>query len=92
MTDVKRRIFVWHFDSPVEAIWPVLADTARFNEAANVPKHDIDEIAQADGSVRYMARARKGPFKLEWEDNSRLTGNRWSTAGSATAAISRAVP
>ena len=65
MTDVKRRIFVWHFDSPVEAIWPVLADTARFNEAANVPKHDIDEIAQADGSVRYMARARKGPFKLE---------------------------
>ena len=78
MTDVKRRIFVWHFDSPVEAIWPVLADTARFNEAANVPKHDIDEIAQADGSVRYMARARKGPFKLEWEDKPvNWVVNRW---------------
>ena len=78
MTDVKRRTFVWHFDSPVEAIWPVLADTARFNEAANVPKHHIDEIAQADGSVRYMAHARKGPFKLEWEDKPvNWVVNRW---------------
>ena len=78
MTDVKRRTFVWHFDSPVEAIWPVLADTARFNEAANVPKHDIEEIAQADGSVRYMARAQKGPFKLEWEDKPvNWVANRW---------------
>ena len=78
MTDVKRRTFVWNFDSPVEAIWPVLADTARFNEAAKVPKHHIDEIAQADGSVRYMARAQKGPFKLEWEDKPvNWVANRW---------------
>ena len=78
MTDVKRRTFVWHFDSPLEAIWPVLADTARFNEAANLPKHHIDEIAQADGSVRYMARAQKGPFKLEWEDKPvNWVINRW---------------
>ncbi|MEX2614916.1 MAG: adenylate/guanylate cyclase domain-containing protein [Alphaproteobacteria bacterium] len=45
-----------------------MADTARFNEAAGLPKHVIEEIAQPDGSVRFFARARKGPFALAWEE------------------------
>lgn len=69
MADVKRRTFVWQFDSPVEDIWPVLSDTARFNEAAELPKHDIEEIAQADGSVRYVARAKMGLLNLVWDDH-----------------------
>lgn len=78
MTAVQQRKFVWHFDSPVEAIWPLMADTARFNEAAGLPKHDIDEIVQPDGSVRYMAKAKVGPMTLEWEDHPvNWVENRW---------------
>ena len=78
MAGVKRRTFVWHFDSPIEKIWPVMADTARFNEAANLPKHDIEEIPQPDGSVQYIARARVGPFTLVWDDKPvNWIANRW---------------
>ncbi|MEM7169674.1 MAG: adenylate/guanylate cyclase domain-containing protein [Pseudomonadota bacterium] len=56
------------FAHPVAAVWPTLSDTARFNEAADLPKHIIEEIPQPDGSVRYFARAKKGPFPLAWEE------------------------
>ncbi len=68
MGKLESRTFVWHFDSPPEAVWPVLADTARFNEAAALPKHEIEEIPQADGAVLYLGRSRMGPFNLEWRE------------------------
>jgi class 3 adenylate cyclase len=68
MGRVFSRTFEWRFDLPPSAMWPALADTARFNEAAGLPRHAIEEEVQADGSVRYFARARKGPFDLAWEE------------------------
>ncbi|MFQ5784120.1 MAG: adenylate/guanylate cyclase domain-containing protein [Alphaproteobacteria bacterium] len=68
MARIYSKTFEWRFDRPPEAIWPALADTARFNEAAGLPKHRIEEAGQADGSVRFFARARKGVFALEWEE------------------------
>ena len=62
------RTWIWQFDSPPERIWPLLADTARFNEAAKLPLHDIEETPRPDGSVLYMAQARKGLFQLVWEE------------------------
>ncbi|WP_282604249.1 adenylate/guanylate cyclase domain-containing protein [Pelagibius sp. Alg239-R121] len=62
------RTFVWHFDVPPERLWPSLADTARFNEAAGLPKHDIEEIPQDDGSVIYLGHVRLGPITLRWRD------------------------
>ncbi len=64
----RTKTWIWHFDSPLEAIWPVLSDTARFNEAADLPRHTIIETPREDGSVEYLARARIGPFRLEWEE------------------------
>ena len=64
----KRRTWVWHFDAPPAEIWPIMADTARFNEAAALPKHEIEEIPQADGSVLYLGRLKRGPFTLEWRE------------------------
>jgi hypothetical protein len=69
VADVRKRVFEWEFDSPVEKVWPVLADTARFNEAAGLPKHDIIETPRADGSVEYLGRTKMGPTELEWEDH-----------------------
>ncbi|MCB2101082.1 MAG: hypothetical protein KDE22_09455, partial [Rhodobacterales bacterium] len=65
---LQSRTWTWTFDRPVAAIWPAMADTARFNEAAGLPKHTIAEVAQPDGSVRYLATAHKGSIPLAWED------------------------
>jgi class 3 adenylate cyclase len=64
----KSASWTWHFDRPPAEIWPIIADTARLNEAAALPKHKITEIVQPDGSVRFYARARMGPFDLRWRD------------------------
>ena len=63
-----QRTWVWRFNGPPEAVWPFLADTVRFNEAAGLDKHDIEEIPQPDGSVRYFGHFKKGPFTIRWEE------------------------
>lgn len=68
MPATYERTLEWRFDQPPKALWPALADTARFNEAAGLPKHRIEEVVQPDGSVRFFAKARKGPFNLAWEE------------------------
>jgi class 3 adenylate cyclase len=64
----KSASWTWHFDRPPAEIWPLLADTARVNEAANIPKHAITEIPQADGSVQFFGRVKMGPFDLKWRE------------------------
>ncbi len=68
MAKTYTKTFEWRFAQPPEALWPALADTARFNEAAGLPKHRIEEVSQPDGSNRFFAKARKGPFNLAWEE------------------------
>lgn len=68
MAELQSRTFIWNFDSPPEAIWPILADTVRFNEAANLPKHEIEEIPQPDGAVQYFGGGRMGPVRLAWRE------------------------
>lgn len=51
-----------------EVVWEALADTARFNEAGGLPKHRVTEELQPDGTVRFIARTKAGPWALEWED------------------------
>ncbi len=62
------RCWTWEFDRPVADIWPLVSDTARFNEAAGLPKHDIIETPQPDGSVLYEAETRVGPFAVAWRE------------------------
>jgi class 3 adenylate cyclase len=74
----QSRTFVRHFSVPAEAVWPVLSDTARFNEAAKLPKHSIDEFPRPDGGVDYVGRAKVGPFRLTWDDRPvNWVANRW---------------
>jgi hypothetical protein len=65
---VYSRTFEWRFAEPPEALWPALSDTARWSEAAGLPKHQIEEVQQPDGSNRFFATARRGPFDLAWEE------------------------
>jgi class 3 adenylate cyclase len=64
----KQKSWTWSFKNPPQAIWPLLADTARFNEAAKLPRHRITEIPQADGSVAYFGDVKLGPFDLQWQE------------------------
>lgn len=68
MKGLRSRVWEWRFGSSPAELWPVLADTARFNEAAGLPLHQITEIPQPDGSVAFYGRARMGPFDLRWRD------------------------
>ncbi|WP_374652448.1 adenylate/guanylate cyclase domain-containing protein [Dongia sp.] len=68
MSGRKSRTWSWTFRNPPAKIWPLLADTARFNEAAKLPRHEIVEIAQADGSVAYHGEAKLGPLHLRWRE------------------------
>src|SRR5687768_11496836 len=63
------REWSWVFEQPPEALWPLISDTARFNEALNTPKYAVEEIQQPDGTVLRVARARLGPVVLEWEEH-----------------------
>lgn len=81
---VQRAKWVWHFAVPPEKLWPLLADTARINEAAGLPKHRIEEAPQPDGIVIYTGRAKFGPFEIAWRDvpvewvtNRRFRHARW---------------
>lgn len=68
MSQVYTRTFSHTFAEPVEAVWPALADTARYNEAAGFPKHRIEERQQPDGTVRLFAAGRMGRIELAWEE------------------------
>lgn len=60
--------WTWHFDHPPGAVWPLLADSARFNEAVDVPKHEICEDPQPDGTVEFYGGFRKGMVRIVWRD------------------------
>src|SRR5271165_5149745 len=68
MTQPKRRTLSWRFDAPPERLWPLLSDTARLNEAAKLPKYQVEDIPEPDGRVRHVGRARVAGIALEWEE------------------------
>src|SRR5471030_1413798 len=65
---LQRQSWQWHLPQPPEVLWPVIADTARFNEAAKLPKYQVEDILQGDGRVLRLARATVAGLTLEWEE------------------------
>jgi class 3 adenylate cyclase len=66
MGDPLARTLTRSLRAPPAALWPLLADTARFNEAFGLPKHQIIETPRPDGSVEFRGRLKKGWLRLEW--------------------------
>src|SRR3954453_16308153 len=63
-----RRTLTWHFDLPPERLWPVLADTNRFNEAMGLPTYELEETPQANGTILRRGKGKAAGFTLEWEE------------------------
>ena len=65
---LSSRTWTWTFDLPPAELWPVLADTNRFNEAMGLPPYALEETPQPDGTVRRRGRGKAAGFTLEWEE------------------------
>jgi len=72
MTERRREIhFESRFDHPLEAVWPVFADTERLNQATGTPwmPYTAEEILQPDGSVLRHAKGRMGRYTVRWRED-----------------------
>lgn len=66
MPPLSRRTWSWTFDLPPSVLWPVLADTNRFNEAMGLPPYLLEETPQPNGTVLRRGRGKAAGFTLEW--------------------------
>ncbi|MBP7064763.1 adenylate/guanylate cyclase domain-containing protein [Ferrovibrio sp.] len=64
----KAQEWVWHLPVPPDILWPLLSDTARFNEAAGTPRYTVTESPNADGSVRRLAQAEYKGIRVSWDE------------------------
>ena len=65
---MPRATWTWTFDLAPAELWPVLADTNRFNEAMGLPAYTLEETPQANGTVLRRGRGKAGGFDLAWEE------------------------
>jgi class 3 adenylate cyclase len=63
-----ERVWEWRFAASPDTLWPILADTARFNEAMGLPRYAIDEVPQPDGGVRRTGTVHRFGLTLSWEE------------------------
>ena len=68
MAQSTRRTWSWTFNLPPEELWPVLADTNRFNEAMGLPPYVLEETPQPNGTVLRRGKGKAAGFVLEWEE------------------------
>lgn len=66
--ETQSQTFHWRFQNSPEKIWPLLADTVRFNEAAGLPRYEVTETLQDDGTVRFEGATKIGPVNLAWRE------------------------
>jgi len=66
--EVVERTWEWHFNAPPEALWPLFADTARFNEAAGLWRYDVTDTPLPDGTVKRTGRVHLFGMTLTWEE------------------------
>jgi class 3 adenylate cyclase len=68
MAEAQTRSWSWEFDHPPAVVWPLMADTARLNEASGLPLHNITETPRPDGSVQTTGEAKIGWVDLRWRE------------------------
>jgi class 3 adenylate cyclase len=63
-----HRTWTWTFELPPDQLWPLLADTNRFNEALGLPPYTLEQTPRSDGTVLRRGRGKSAGFALEWEE------------------------
>jgi len=65
---MSRATWTWTFDLPPDALWLLLADTDRLNEALGLPPYLLEETPQPNGTVLRRGKGKAAGFALEWEE------------------------
>jgi class 3 adenylate cyclase len=65
---VVERIWKWRFAASPEALWPLLADTGRLNEAVGFARYTLSETPRPDGSIERIGTTRRLGMTLTWEE------------------------
>jgi class 3 adenylate cyclase len=65
---VVEREWEWHFAASPEALWPLVADTARIGEANGFPRYTITDTPRPDGTVERIGSARRFGMTIAWEE------------------------
>jgi class 3 adenylate cyclase len=65
---VVEREWEWHFAASPEALWPLVADTARIGEAAGFPRYTVTDTPRPDGTVERIASGRRFGMTITWEE------------------------
>ncbi len=71
----------WQLQATPDALWPVLADTNRFNRDTGVPNVERGAAGlEASANTRTRLRFRRFGVPLEWEEMIRnISGVSWAT-------------
>ncbi len=67
----NRRIeksWTWHLKAPREALWPLLSDTTRINEALRMPAYRLRETIDGDGLRRRHGEYDMNGERIRWEE------------------------
>ena len=77
---VVERVWEWHFAASPEALWPLVADTARIGEAMGVPRYTVTDIPRPDGTVERIGSARRLGTTMTWDEGvpEWIAGRRYS--------------
>ncbi len=65
---VIEREWEWHFAASPEALWPLVADTARVGEAAGFPRYTVTDTPRPDGTVERIGSTRRFGMTTTWEE------------------------
>ena len=65
---VKRYDFQWTLDASVEQLWPLVADTDRFNRAIGLPAANFS-YDHSDGKLSVFGDAKFNGLKFRWQEH-----------------------
>jgi class 3 adenylate cyclase len=60
--------FEFDFDHSIETLWSLVSDTPRWGEACGLPRYQVQEQLQQDGSVKITGSLDVAGFNLAWEE------------------------
>jgi len=65
---IVERIWKWRFAASPEALWPLLADTSRLNEASGLSRYTLTETPLPDGTIERVGAARRFGMTVTWDE------------------------
>lgn len=60
--------FDFDFNHSIETLWAIVADTPRWGEASGLPRYQVSEHLQPDGSVKVLGKLEIAGIGIAWEE------------------------